>query len=127
MNNHTHTEGISLSQQVVVGVSLIGVSLISILGRNEPISYLFVGSIGLAFIYLLTVFLEWKGRYWIGVLAFSVLVLSIFWNTDKPLNGLAGLILVILTVLNAQIQEEEIDPIEELEKSIINRDNPPSA
>jgi asparagine N-glycosylation enzyme membrane subunit Stt3 len=91
-----------LARHIVVAVSMAGAALAFILSGREPGWTPFLASAILAVLFLIATTLRWQGRAWLGVLALAVLMLSIFWNPDKPMNTVFGVVIAFLSVLNAQ-------------------------
>jgi asparagine N-glycosylation enzyme membrane subunit Stt3 len=96
-----------LARHIVVAVSMAGAALVFILNGREPGWTPFLASAILAGLFLIATMLMWRDRTWLGVLALAVLLLSIFWDPDKPMNTVFGVVVAILSVLNAQSGSSE--------------------
>jgi ABC-type Fe3+-siderophore transport system permease subunit len=92
----------SLAQHAVLAVSMIGVALVFILNGRDPGWQPFLASVILALGFLIVTLLAWKRREWLAVLALAVLLLSVFWDRERPFDVVFGVVIVVISVLNAQ-------------------------
>jgi hypothetical protein len=81
---------------------MIGIALVFILSGREPgwQPYAISGLLGLSF--LIAAFAFPNSSQWVGMLAFAVLLIAMFWDRDKPLAAITGIILTTLNVLSAR-------------------------
>lgn len=91
-----------LAQRVVLATVMIGISLSFILIGREPGWQPFAVSGLLAISFLLAAFTLPASSQWIGMLALTVLLMAMFWDRDKPLAAVIGVVLTFLNAFNAQ-------------------------
>jgi len=77
---------------------MVGIALAFILSGREPGWQPFAVSGLLAISFLITAFAFPESSQWVGMLALAVLLMAMFWDRDKPLTAVMG---VLLTLLNA--------------------------
>jgi hypothetical protein len=91
----------TLTRQVIVSALLAGIALVFILFGQPPGWQPFAVSGILAGACLITALSMWRGSRWLGLLALSVLLLSMFWERERPLTGSVGLVLAVLSTLKS--------------------------
>ncbi len=88
-------------QQVVLAISMVGAAVVFILIGRPP-GWLVYASTGLlAILFLLTALSMWRASQWIGIAALIALLLAMFWEWDRPVNLLAGLLFAALSAWRA--------------------------
>ncbi len=107
-----------LAQRVVMATIMIGIALIFILSGREPGWQPFAVSGLLALSFLITAFVFPNSSRWVGLLALTVLLMAMFWERDKPLAAITGLVLTFLNALSARqgallTEDNENKPIDE--------------
>lgn len=91
-----------LAQRVVMATIMIGIALVFILSGREPGWQPFAISGLLALSFLITAFAFPNNSQWVGLLAFAVLLLAMFWERGKPLAAVTGIALTLLNALSAR-------------------------
>ena len=91
----------TLTKYVVVSALMIGVALAFVLFERPPGWQPFAVSGLLAGACLIATLSMWRGSGWLGLLALSVLLLSMFWERERPLSGSVGLVLTALSALKS--------------------------
>jgi hypothetical protein len=91
-----------LTQRVVMATIMIGIALVYILSGREPGWQPFAVSGLLALSFLITAFAFPGSSQWVGLLAFAVLLMVMFWDRGNPLAAIIGIALAILNALNAR-------------------------
>ena len=91
-----------LAQRVVWATLMIGIALIFILSGREPGWQPFAISGLLALSFLITAFAFPNSSQWVGMLAMAVLLMTMFWERDKPLSAITGVVLTFLNALSAR-------------------------
>lgn len=119
---------IRLAQRVVFATVMIGIALTFILSGREPGWQPFAVSGLLAISFLITAFTLPDSSQWVGILALAVLLMSMFWERDKPLAAVVGTALAFLNALSARqsamftatSNDEGIDNNNNLSESILS-------
>ncbi len=111
-----------LAQRVVMATVMIGIAVVFILSGREPGWQPFAVSGLLALSFLISAFLLPDSSTWIGLLAFAVLLMAMFWDKDNPLAALIGIALTILNAVSARrgtllSETGRQEPLEELPPS----------
>jgi len=91
-----------LAQRVVMATVMIGIAVVFILSGREPGWQPFAVSGLLAVSFLISAFLLPNSSTWIGLLAFAVLLMVMFWDKNNPLAALIGIALTILNAVSAR-------------------------
>ncbi len=91
-----------LAQRVVMATVMLGIALVFILSGREPGWQPFAVSGLLALSFLISAFILPDGSQWIGLLAFAVLLIAMFWDRGNPLAAIVGIALTILNALSAR-------------------------
>jgi hypothetical protein len=91
----------TLTRQVVISALIAGIALAFVLFGQPPGWQPFAVSGLLAGACLITTLSLWRGSGWLGLLALSVLLLSMFWERERPLSGSVGLVLAALSALKS--------------------------
>lgn len=66
----------------------------------------------LAFFYLVATAAQIQAAEWIGLLAFAVLLIALFWRADQPWDALVGILVAGLSMLNRSREGEPQEPEE---------------
>ncbi len=92
----------SLAKHAVVALAIAGISLAFMVMGYGPRWEAYLVSALLALGFLIASLFRWPSSEWLGLLSLCVLLLSMFWDPDKPLSAATGLALTILSALTAQ-------------------------
>ena len=84
-------------QQVVLAISMAGAAVVFMLIGRPPGWPVYASTGLLAVLFLLTALGMWRASQWMGITALAALLLAMFWEWDRPINLLAGLLFAALS------------------------------